>query len=67
MCFFNGKNIYLEDIQMGLHKSLKTPGGGIQVKRSILKRWERIDVLKSQGIYKEGDSVFNLPKTKPPK
>ena len=52
---------------MGLHKSLKTPGGGIQVKRSILKRWERIDVLKSQGIYKEGDSVFNLPKTKPPK
>lgn len=51
---------------MSQHKSLKTPGGGIQVKRSVLKRWERIDILKKQGKYKEGNLVFNLKKTKPP-
>lgn len=51
---------------MTQHKSLKTPGGGIQKKRSVLKRWERIEELKKQNKYKEGDPVFNLRKTLPP-
>jgi small basic protein (TIGR04137 family) len=50
---------------MSQHKSLKTPGGGILKKRSVLKRWERIDELRRRGKYKDGDSIYNLPKTKP--
>ena len=51
---------------MSQHKSLKTPGGGIQVKRSVLKRWERIDLLKKSGKISNERLIFNLPKTKPP-
>ena len=50
---------------MSQHKSLKTPGGGLQKKRSVMKRWQRIDELRKQGKYKDGDPVNNLPKTKP--
>ncbi len=38
---------------------------GITKKRNVLKRYQRIDTLKKQGKFKEGDSVFGLPKTKP--
>jgi len=51
---------------MSQHKSLKVSGGGLSAKRSVLKRFERIDLLKKQGRYKEGDLVYGLPKTKPP-
>ena len=50
---------------MSQHKSLKMSGGGLQSKRSVLKRWERVDQLKKQGRYKEGKPINNLPKTKP--
>jgi small basic protein (TIGR04137 family) len=50
---------------MALHKSLKMSGGGLQSKRSILKRWERVDQLTKQGKYKPGTPINNLPKTKP--
>ncbi len=39
--------------------------GGIAKKRNVLKRLERIDVLKKQKKYEDGDSVYGLPKTKP--
>ncbi|EKD26844.1 MAG: hypothetical protein ACD_79C00991G0004 [uncultured bacterium] len=51
---------------MSQHKSLKTPGGGIIKKRSVMKRWERIDELKRIGKRKDQDPIYNLPKTKPP-
>lgn len=51
---------------MSQHKSLKIPGGGIQKKRSVLKRWERVDELRKNGKYEDGMPVHNLPKTKPP-
>jgi small basic protein (TIGR04137 family) len=35
------------------------------MKRNVLKRFERIDQLKSVGKWKEGDKVLGLPKTKP--
>lgn len=38
---------------------------GIAKKRNVLKRFQRIDLLRKQGRYKEGDSVYGLPKTKP--
>lgn len=50
---------------MSRHPSLKSKEG-ITAKRSVLKRFERIDELKKQGKWKEGGRVFGLPKTKPP-
>ncbi|MBN2143194.1 MAG: small basic protein [Candidatus Aureabacteria bacterium] len=49
---------------MSQHKSLKMSGGGLQKKRSVLKRWERIDELRKQGRYQDGAPVQHLPKTK---
>jgi small basic protein (TIGR04137 family) len=37
----------------------------IAAKRNVLKRFERVDLLKKRGMWKEGRSVMNLPKTKP--
>lgn len=37
---------------------------GIKKKRNVLKRRERIDILRTRKKYKEGDSVFGLPKTR---
>jgi small basic protein (TIGR04137 family) len=47
---------------MSQHTSLK--GAGIKVKRNVLKRYERIELLKSRGKWKEGDRGLGLPKTK---
>ncbi|MBO4552936.1 small basic protein [bacterium] len=38
--------------------------GGITKKRNVLKRLERIDLLRKQNRYKEGQTVYGLPKTK---
>jgi small basic protein (TIGR04137 family) len=48
---------------MSQHPSLKT-GGKIKQKRNVLKRFERIDLLKSKRVWKDGDKVLGLPKTK---
>lgn len=48
---------------MSLHSSLKT-NEKIAVQRSVLKRYERVDVLKKQGKFKDGQKVWGLPKTK---
>jgi len=37
---------------------------GIKKQRNVLKRYERIDALKRDEKYKDGQSVFGLPKTK---
>jgi small basic protein (TIGR04137 family) len=39
--------------------------GKIRAKKSVLRRYDRIELLKKKGKWKEGDSVFGLPKTKP--
>lgn len=49
---------------MSLHPSLKTKGA-VSERRNVLKRYERIDQLKREGRYKDGDSPWGLPKTKP--
>jgi len=49
---------------MSQHPSLKGKGA-IQAKRSVLKRFERVDLLKKRGQFKEGQRVIGLPKTKP--
>jgi len=48
---------------MSQHRSLKS-AGAIAAKRNVLKRFERIEVLRAQGKWKEGDRGFGLPKTK---
>ncbi len=49
---------------MSQHNSLKG-SGKIVAKRNVLKRFERINVLKRRGQWKEGDRGLGLPKTKP--
>ena len=48
---------------MSKHSSLKATGtvGG---KRSVLKRFERVKLLKERGEWKKGQSPLGLPKTK---
>ena len=49
---------------MSQHRSLRaaaTLGG----KRNVLKRFERVELLKKRGQWKEGRKVIGLPKTKP--
>jgi len=48
---------------MSQHSSLKS-SGRITAKRNVLKRFERIDLLKARGKWKEGDRGSGLPKTK---
>ncbi|HPY89561.1 MAG TPA: small basic protein [Lentisphaeria bacterium] len=49
---------------MSVHPSLKTKGA-VSERRNVLKRYERINVLKAEGRYKDGDRAWGLPKTKP--
>jgi len=34
-------------------------------KRSVLKRFERVELLKQRGQWKDGDRIMGLRKTKP--
>jgi small basic protein (TIGR04137 family) len=49
---------------MSQHSSLKSTSK-IKVKRNVLKRFERIELLKVRGKWKDGDRGLGLPKTKP--
>ena len=48
---------------MSLHPSL-TVSEKDKMTRSVLKRTERIRQMQEKGKWKEGDSVYNLPKIK---
>jgi len=48
---------------MSQHPSLKTSRAG-KKHRTVLKRYERLSALKEKGIFKDGDSVFGMPKLK---
>lgn len=49
---------------MSMHRSLKA-ASKIATKRNVLKRFERVDILRKRGHWKEGDRALGLPKTKP--
>lgn len=49
---------------MSQHPSLRT-AGATSTKRNVLKRFERVDLLKKRGQWKKGDRVIGLRKTKP--
>lgn len=49
---------------MSQHTSLRSVTK-ISAKRNVLKRFERIDVLRKHGKWKDGDRGQGLPKIKP--
>ena len=56
--------LHLRRVFMSQHRSLKG-ASTIAVKRNVLKRFERVELLKKRGVFKPGDKVIGLPKTKP--
>jgi small basic protein (TIGR04137 family) len=56
--------IAIESRFMSQHRSLR--GASVAgAKRNVLKRFERVDLLKKRGQWKAGDRVSGLRKTKP--
>ena len=51
---------------MSVHQSLKLRNKLART-RNVLTRAERIDLLEEQRRWKEGDSIYDLPKVKVPK
>ena len=49
---------------MSQHSSLKGVSK-IAAKRNVMKRFERIEVMKKRGQWKDGDRGLGLRKTKP--
>lgn len=49
---------------MSQHRSLKG-SGKIIPKRNVLKRFERVNLLRKRGQWDDGDRGLGLPKTKP--
>ena len=48
---------------MSQHPSLKA--AKLVARKNVLKRFDRIALLKKRGQWKEGGRVMGLPKTKP--
>ncbi len=48
---------------MSQHRSLRA-ASVLGAKRNVLKRFERVALLKKRGLWKEGDRVTGLRKTK---
>jgi len=48
---------------MSIHNSLHISAGMNRI-RNVMTRAERIEVMKNVGAWKDGTSVYGLPKTK---
>lgn len=48
---------------MSIHRSLKSKGK-LKRHRSVLTRTERLDMLKNEERWQDGDSVYGLPKVR---
>ena len=49
---------------MSIHPSLRSAGKAAASARNVLKRYERVRYLMTQGTWDEQRSVFGLPKIK---
>ena len=49
---------------MSQHRSLRG-ASSMAAKRNVLKRYERVELLKKRGQWKDGDRITGLRKTKP--
>ena len=50
---------------MSQHASFKKSAASASASQTVLKRYERVELMKKRGQWKEGRSVLGLPKTKP--
>ena len=50
---------------MTQHNSFKASSGGGKKNRTVLKRFERVDLLRKRGQWEDGNRVIGLKKTKP--
>ena len=50
---------------MTQHNSFKASSGGGKKNRTVLKRFERVDLLRKRGQWVDGNRVIGLKKTKP--
>ncbi len=50
---------------MSQHRSLRA-ASALGGKRNVLRRYERVALLKQRGRWKAGERVIGLVKTKPP-
>lgn len=50
---------------MSQHSSFHKGKSALSSNKTVLKRFERIELLKKRGQWKEGQSVLGLLKTKP--
>jgi len=56
--------LQLFNVFMSQHRSLKG-ASTIAARRNVLKRFERVEILKKRGQWKKDSKVIGLPKTKP--
>ena len=59
----DGGQRQLEFAFMSQHRSLRT-AAALGGKRNVLKRFERLELLKKRGQWKAGDRITGLRKTK---
>ena len=59
-----GTQVYGYRSYMSQHRSLRA-AAALGAKRNVLKRYERVELLKKRGQWKDGDRVTGLRKTKP--
>ena len=66
MAALSGNHLTVQafNLTMSQHRSLKSTST-IAAKRNVLKRFERVELLKKRGQWKDGRKVIGLPKTKP--
>ncbi|MBC9867923.1 MAG: small basic protein [Opitutae bacterium] len=50
---------------MSQHNTFRNSGTIRKKNRTVLKRFERVELLRKRGEWKEGDRVTGLKKTKP--
>ena len=50
---------------MSQHNRFKASSGGGKKNRTVLKRFERVDLLRKRGEWEDGNRVIGLKKTKP--
>jgi small basic protein (TIGR04137 family) len=48
---------------MSQHSSFRKGASASKKKRNVLKRFERIELMKKRGQWKEGRRMLGLPKT----
>ena len=57
--------LHLTNKDMTQHNSFKASDGGGKKNRTVLKRFERVDLLRKRGEWSDGQRVVGLKKTKP--